>query len=86
MMTNIRKLAGGLLMVVLSLSLSVGAFATDSSGSLDTVKTGMVTGLTAASASIMDVLGSILPIALGILAAVLVITIGIRVFRRVTGR
>lgn len=85
-MTNLRKLAGGLLMVVLSLSLSVGAFATDSSGSLDTVKTGMVTGLTAASASIMDVLGSILPIALGILAAVLVITIGIRVFRRVTGR
>lgn len=85
-MTKIRKLVGGLLAVVLSLSLSVGAFAADSSGSLDTVKTGMVSGLTAASASIMDVLGSILPIALGILAAVLVITIGIRVFRRVTGR
>lgn len=85
-MTKIRKLVGGLLAVVLSLSLSVGAFATDSSGSLDTVKTGMVSGLTAASASIMDVLGSILPIALGILAAVLVITIGIRVFRRITGR
>lgn len=85
-MTKVRKLIGGLLAVVLSLSLSVGAFATDSSGSLDAVKAGMVSGLTAASTSIMDVLGSILPIALGILAAVLVITIGIRVFRRVTGR
>lgn len=85
-MSKIRKVGASVLSVLALSLLSVSAFATDSSGSIAAVQEGMITGLTSASASVMDVLGSILPIALSVLAAVLVITIGIRVFRRVTGR
>lgn len=46
----------------------------------------VVTGMTAVQGEMMTVISSIVPIALVVVGAVLVVRLGIRVFRSVTGR
>lgn len=43
-------------------------------------------GLTTTANSIMGAIGDIIPVALPVLGAVLVVTVGIKMFRRIAGR
>lgn len=43
-------------------------------------------GLSTTANSIMGAIGDILPVALPVLGAVLVVTVGIKIFRKVAGR
>lgn len=53
---------------------------------IDTVKTAVETALTSAGGDMMDVLATIVPIALGVVVAVLVVKKGIQIFKGLTGR
>lgn len=48
------------------------------------VVTAMVTGLTSIGNDAMEGIGAVLPVALPIVGAILVVTIGIRVFKKVS--
>ena len=66
--------------VVAVAAMTVGACAAE-----DTVmQTALTTGLTAASTSIMGSLASVIPIALGILAAIFGVKYGIRFFKSIS--
>lgn len=53
---------------------------------IEAVTSALETGLTSTGNSIMTAIGDILPIALLVVGAVLVVTIGIKVFKRIAGR
>ena len=53
---------------------------------METVSTALVAGLTDAAVGMANVIGDLLPVALGVMGAVLVVSFGIRVFKKVTGR
>ena len=46
----------------------------------------LVTGLTETATGMISVVSSLLPIALGVMGGVLVISFGIKIFKKVTGR
>ena len=53
---------------------------------MDTITSAVQTALFAVQNDAMDLVGSVLPYALAVMGAVLVVSIGIRVFKKVTGR
>ena len=53
---------------------------------MDTITSAMQTALFAVQNDAMTLIGAVLPYALAVMGAVLVISIGIKVFRKVTGR
>lgn len=53
---------------------------------MEAITTAMQTAMQSVQENATDMIGTVLPYALGIMGAVIVITVGIRVFRRVTGR
>lgn len=53
---------------------------------LDTITTSLGSALSDVSDNAMSVIASVLPYALAIVGAVLVVTIGIKVFKRIAGR
>lgn len=57
-----------------------------SASMMETVSTALVAGLTDAAVGMANVIGDLLPIALGVMGAVLVVSFGIKVFKKVTGR
>lgn len=50
------------------------------------VTTAMVTGITSIASGMTDAIGDIVPVALPVLGAILIVSVGIRLFKRVTGR
>lgn len=65
---------------------AVPAFATEGSGaaSADTVMTALTTGLTSAQGYAFQGINNVLPIALAIAGVILAVTIGYRIFRRIS--
>lgn len=57
-----------------------------STSAISTVSAALVTGLTDAATGMADVIADLLPIALGVMGAVLVVSFGIKLFKKVTGR
>lgn len=53
---------------------------------MESIMTSLTTAFTAISTNLMSVFGDIVPIALGIVGAVLVVNFGVKMFRRLTGR
>ena len=53
---------------------------------MEAVTTGLTTGIASAATSMMSAIGDILPVALPVMGAIAVIGVGIKVFRKVTGR
>lgn len=53
---------------------------------METVTSGLTTGIANAATDMMGAIGDILPVALPVMAAIAVIGVGIKVFRKVTGR
>lgn len=53
---------------------------------MNTVSTALVSGLTEAATGMAGVIGDLLPVALGVMGAVLVVSFGIKIFKKVTGR
>lgn len=53
---------------------------------MDEITTAMQTALFNVQTDAMSLIGTVLPYALAIVGAVIVISLGIRVFKRVTGR
>lgn len=73
--------SGFALVPLVGSALSASAADTGSS-----VKGALVTGFTSAKSDMLDSIEAILPIALSVLAAVLVIGIGIKIFSKITKR
>lgn len=53
---------------------------------ISTVSDALVAGLTDAATGMAGVIGDLLPVALGVMGAVLVVSFGIKLFKKVTGR
>ena len=53
---------------------------------MDSVSAALVNGLTEVAVGMGDVIGAILPIALAVMSGVLVVSFGIKLFKKVTGR
>lgn len=57
-----------------------------STSAISTVSAALVQGLTDAATGMADVIADLLPVALGVMGAVLVVSFGIKLFKKVTGR
>lgn len=53
---------------------------------IETVGAALVNGLTEAATGMIGVLADLLPVALAVMAGVLVVSFGIKIFKKVTGR
>lgn len=53
---------------------------------MDSVSASLVSGLTEAATGMGDVIGAILPVALAVMSGVLIVSFGIKLFKKVTGR
>ena len=53
---------------------------------MDTVTNALTTSFTSVAGSIMGVIGDVLPIALPVVGAVMVITVGIKIFKRLVNK
>lgn len=63
-----------------------GVVASGTSNSVSTVVDAMTTGLSTAGSDILGAIGSIVPVALPVMIGVVVVGVGIKIFKRVTGR
>lgn len=59
---------------------------TETGGSMSTITSAVTTALQSVQSDSMSLIGSVLPYALAIMGAVIVVMVGIRVFKRVAGR
>ena len=55
-------------------------------GDVSTVTTALTTGISSIANDAMSAIGSVIPVALPIMGAIVVVGIGIKVFRKVTGK
>lgn len=79
-----KRATAMLFALVLAFAMAIPAFATGESGSDASAITGAVSsGLQSVQTQAMSLIATILPYALGIMGAVLVVMIGIRVFKSV---
>ncbi|WP_411335162.1 major coat protein [Ruminococcus gauvreauii] len=53
---------------------------------MESIVTSLTSSFTEVGSSITGVIGSVLPIALPIIGGILVVTVGIKVFKKVTGK
>ena len=60
--------------------------ATTTSSVISTVGGALVDGLTEAAVGMIEVMADLLPVALAVMAGVLVVSFGIKIFKKVTGR
>lgn len=81
-----KKLAVLMMSVVLVFTLGVSVFAASEGGSMSSITTAVTSAMQSVQSDALSLIASILPYALAILGAVLVVTIGIKVFRRIAGR
>lgn len=88
MLANLKaryaRLCACLTLVVLSVIGS--AFATgETNATMDTIRTATTTQLTTVQQALLNLIQDILPVALVVMGSVLVVTLGIRLFRRFAG-
>lgn len=53
---------------------------------MEAVTTGLTSGITSIATDAMSAIGAVVPVALPIFGAVLVVNIGLRVMKKITGR
>lgn len=71
---------------VLAFCLVMSAFASNNeTATMDTIVTDTVTSLTTVQQALLNMISQILPIALVVMGSALVVTLGIRLFRRFAG-
>lgn len=70
--------------LIMALVLSISAFAEETVGS--GVQTAVTGALSTVQSDVMSMISAVLPYALAIVGAVLVVTIGIKVFKRISGK
>lgn len=84
---NARKLAlMGSVMAVTVLGTSVIAHAEGEPSGSAAIQSAVTTALATTQSDAMTLIASVLPYALAIVGAVIVVTIGIRVFKKISGR
>lgn len=66
--------------------LSAVGTSTPEPNTVNTVVESMTTGLSSAGSDILGAIGSIVPVALPVMIGVVVIGVGIKIFKKVTGR
>lgn len=83
-----KKMSAVIMVLCLMAAFCMGlAFAAEGeTNSLSGVEAAVTSGLQSTANSAMSMIQSILPVALTVVGAILVVTIGIRVFKKVTGR
>lgn len=74
------------IMAIAALSLSSVAFAEGESTGSAAITSAVTTALATTQSDAMTMISSVLPYALAIVGAIIVVTIGIRVFKKISGR
>lgn len=77
-----RKLKTSLMMTALIVAVTGSAFATETNATMQTIAAATVTELTAVQQALLNLISQILPVALVVMGSILVVTLGIRLFRR----
>lgn len=80
-----KKLFPVLTGTALSTSLAVPVLASESS-SLSTVESALTTSFTEIGASATGMIGKILPIALPVIGGVIIVMLGLKIFKRITNK
>ena len=62
------------------------AFLTGDASSISTVTDALTTGITTIGSDVMSAVGSVIPVALPVMGAIVVVSIGIKVFKKVAGK
>ena len=88
MMNLKKKIAPALMGGALAVATAVPVFAADAStgSGLSSVETALTTSFTSVGSSMTSVVGKILPIALPIMGAILLIGFGIKAFKKVANK
>lgn len=79
-----RSMKLGVMMALAMSAMVIGAFASETNATMDTITTTTVTQLTTVQQALLNLISQILPVALVVMGSVLVVTLGIRLFRRFT--
>jgi photosystem II stability/assembly factor-like uncharacterized protein len=86
-LSNIKKKVVMLLTVAtVAVASAVPAFASDSATGLSSVETALTTSFTSVGSSMTSLVGKILPIALPIMGALLLVGFGIKAFKKVANK
>lgn len=86
-LSNIKKKAVMLLTVAtVAVASCVPAFASESGTGLSSVETALTTSFTSVGSSMTSLVGKILPIALPIMGALLLVGFGIKAFKKVANK
>lgn len=80
----LNKATPFLTMFALSVLMSVSAFASESPVTADTVLAGLTTGLTSAQTYTFQGINNALPLALAVAGVIIAVTIGWRIFKRMS--
>lgn len=84
---TINKLRGAIGAAALSAPMVVGGITSYAAeGDVSSVTTALTAGVTSIASDAMSAIGSVIPVALPIMGAVVVVGIGLKVFRKVTGK
>ena len=87
MVQKMKRFRVALLSIVAAFALAVSASATgEGTGSMDSITSAVSTGLAGVQSNAMSLIGTVLPYALTVMGAILVVGIGIKVFKKVTGK
>lgn len=81
-----EKLRFSVMMTLAIVAITGAAFATggETNATMDTITTTTVNQLTTVQQALLNLISEILPVALVVMGSVLVVTLGIRLFRRFT--
>lgn len=86
-LSNIKKKAVMLLTVAtVAVATAVPAFAAESGTGLSSVETALTTSFTSIGSSMTSIVGKILPVALPIMGALLLVGFGIKAFKKVANK
>lgn len=86
-LSNIKKKAVMLLTVAtVAVATTVPAFAAEAGTGLSSVETALTTSFTSIGSSMTSIVGKILPIALPIMGALLLVGFGIKAFKKVANK
>lgn len=86
-LSNIKKKAVMLLTVAtVAVATAVPAFASEAGTGLSSVETALTTSFTSVGSSMTSLVGKILPIALPIMGALLLVGFGIKAFKKVANK
>lgn len=72
----------GVMLTLAVCAITGAAFATDASATMATIQTATVTELTTVQQALLNLIQAILPVALVVMGSILVVTLGVRLFRR----